>query len=91
MELTGNVYERVITVGNPEGRAFTGAHGDGSITAAGNANVAGWPATALGIGFRGGSYANNTPFINVSDRSDAATQINNGNSRLGFRGGRSAQ
>lgn len=33
MELTGNVYERAITVGNPEGRAFTGLHGNGSAYA----------------------------------------------------------
>ncbi|MEM9528823.1 MAG: SUMF1/EgtB/PvdO family nonheme iron enzyme, partial [Bacteroidota bacterium] len=91
MELSGNVYERCITVGNPEGRAFTGNHGDGNILNSGNANVAGWPTTALGIGFRGGSHANEIPFTLVSDRNDAANEINSGNSRLGFRGGRSAQ
>lgn len=91
MELTGNVYERCITVGNPTGRAFTGVHGDGSISSTGTSNVTGWPTTALGIGFRGGSFANQIPFIYVSDRNDAANEITNGNSRLGFRGGRSAQ
>lgn len=91
MELSGNVYERCITVGNPEGRAFTGEHGDGQLLGNGNANVADWPTTALGIGYRGGSYANLAPFILVSDRNDAANEITNGNTRLGFRGGRSAQ
>ena len=33
MELTGNVYERAITVGNSTGRAFNGLHGDGTLTA----------------------------------------------------------
>lgn len=88
MELTGNLYERCITVGLPEGRAFTGTHGDGILTTAGNANVSSWPTTATGIGYRGGSYANGTDFIRASDRYDAANAITNGNSRLGFRGGR---
>ncbi|MEL7160559.1 MAG: SUMF1/EgtB/PvdO family nonheme iron enzyme [Bacteroidota bacterium] len=91
MELTGNVYERCITVGNPPGRAFTGNHGDGLLTFSGAANVPGWPTSALGIGYRGGSYANLAPFITVSDRNDAANEITNGNTRLGFRGGRTAQ
>ncbi len=91
MELSGNVYERAITVGNPVGRAFNGAHGDGNITTAGAANVIGWPTSATGIGFRGGSYSNSIFFCAVSDRFDAATVINNGNGRLGFRGVRTAQ
>ena len=90
MELSGNVYENVITVGRPEGRAFTGISGDGVLSVAGEANVANWPDGAIGIGYRGGSYANATPFFLVSDRTDAANIIENGNSRLGFRGGRSA-
>lgn len=91
MELTGNLYERIITVGNPEGRAFTGGHGDGTITNGGTANVTGWPTGALGIGYKGGSFANNIPFIMVSDRTDAANEITAGNTRLGFRGGRTAE
>ncbi len=91
MELSGNVYERAITVGNPAGRAFTGAHGNGEITTAGAANVAGWPTTATGIGYRGGSYSNSIFFCAVSDRFDAATTLTNGNARLGFRGVRTAQ
>lgn len=91
MELTGNVYERCITVGNPPGRSFTGQHGDGVINSNGSASVTGWPTTAAGVGYRGGSFPNATPFIYVSDRTDAANTITNGNTRLGFRGGRSAQ
>jgi len=91
MEMTGNVYERCISVGNPPGRAFTGGHGDGQLSFNGAANVPGWPPTDDGIGYRGGSYANDAPFIAVSDRTDASNDIANGNSRLGFRGGRSAQ
>jgi len=91
MDLTGNLYEHVVTVGNPQGRAFTGLHGDGFIISNGSANVAGWPSSALGIGYRGGSFANQIPFIFVSDRTDAANEIVSGNSRLGFRGVRTAQ
>lgn len=89
MELTGNVYERVITVGLPEGRVFNGVSGDGILATSGSANQPNWPSGATGIGVRGGSYANDFPFISVSDRSDASRIIANGNTRLGFRGARS--
>jgi len=89
MELTGNLYERCITVGNPEGRAFTAANGNGILTTNGNANVTSWPVTDAGIGYRGGSFANGSDFIRVSDRYDAATVLFGSNNRLGFRGGRS--
>ena len=91
MELSGNLYERAITVGNPEGRAFTGLHGNGSINGAGAANVANWPAANAGIGYRGGSYANGAQFILVSDRNDAANSFSGSNSRIGFRGVRTEQ
>lgn len=92
MELSGNVYERAITVGNPEGRAFSGLHGNGSITGAGAANVTNWPvASNVGIGYRGGSYINGAQFILVSDRNDAANSFSGSNSRIGFRGVRTEQ
>lgn len=91
MELSGNLYERCITVGNPEGRAFAGTHGDGTITASGTANVSSWPTTFTGMGYRGGSFANGSLFVRVSDRNDAANSFSGANSRIGFRGGRTAQ
>ena len=72
MEMTGNVYERAISTGNPEGRAFTGEHRDGIINAGGDHNVANWPTGNEGIGYRGGGYPNDIQFITVSDRNDAA-------------------
>jgi formylglycine-generating enzyme required for sulfatase activity len=90
MELTGNLYERCITVGNPEGRAFTGTHGNGLITSGGNHNVPSWPATNAGIGYRGGSFFNGSNFIRLSDRFDAASVLAGANNRLGFRGVRTA-
>lgn len=92
MELSGNLYERVISVGNPAGRSFTGTHGDGTITSAGRHNVAGWPGNdAIGWSYRGGSYFNGANFIRLSDRFDGASVIASGNNRLGFRGGRTAE
>lgn len=65
MEMGGNCWERVVSVGHPQGRAFTGGHGDGSLHANGFANEANWPGqfgngyveTNLGIGYRGAGMA----------------------------------
>jgi formylglycine-generating enzyme required for sulfatase activity len=46
MELSGNLWERVVTLGNATGRTFSGVHGNGTLTAGGAADVAGWPAAA---------------------------------------------
>jgi hypothetical protein len=91
MELSGNLYERCISVGHPTGRAFTGNHGDGALSTTGAHNVAQWPANNDGIGFKGGSYINQSRFIRVSDRYDAANGFSGTNSRIGFRGVRTAQ
>ena len=91
MELSGNVYERLITVGNPQGRAFSGNHGDGELLNSGFHNVAGWPAADAGLGFRGGSVPNGAAFLRLSDRNDAANTFSGTNSRIGFRGVRTAE
>lgn len=68
-ELSGNLWERPVTVGRPEGRAFTGRHGDGSLTDAGEADVAGWPGVdAVGAGHRGGQWNDRAALARVSDR-----------------------
>jgi formylglycine-generating enzyme required for sulfatase activity len=91
MELTGNLYERTVSIGHPDGRAFSGLHGDGILTANGEHNVLNWPSLTTGaIGYRGGSYANGTIYCRVSDRFDAANTANIVNSRIGFRGVRTA-
>ncbi len=65
MEMSGNLWERTITVGNTSGRAFTHTHGDGVLSMVmvpgllniGDANTATWPDnTADGSGFRGGAW-----------------------------------
>ncbi|WP_089687350.1 SUMF1/EgtB/PvdO family nonheme iron enzyme [Catalinimonas alkaloidigena] len=86
MELTGNLYERCISVGIVQGRVFTGQHGNGSLTITGSHDVAAWPVGNEGIAYRGGSYANASEYLRLSDRYDAASVLTGGNSRIGFRG-----
>ncbi len=102
MELSGNLWERPVTVGNSTGRSFDGAHGDGALSATGNANDAPgttslqyWPgyssgavSGATGSGFRGGHWYLDATDARVSDRSDAANT--NANRSYAF-GGRVAR
>lgn len=62
MDLSGSMWERVVTAGHPAGRAFTGSHGDGVLDAeTGDATNADWPRgsadgrEADGVGYRGGA------------------------------------
>lgn len=59
MDLSGSLWERVVSAGHPAGRGFTGSHGDGVLAADGRATNADWPATvgdeAPGVGYRGGA------------------------------------
>jgi len=74
-DLSGNVWERVVTVGNSEGRGFNGTHGDGGLTPEGNANES-WPglSDAMGIGLKGGGWSTtDVARLAVSDRDQAAT------------------
>ena len=92
MELSGNVRERVVTVGNASGRAFTGAHGDGTLDSNGRANATNWPSstTASGAGFRGGSWNDASTSARISDRSDATSTDTTRDSSYGGRGVRTA-
>ncbi|MBX2871266.1 MAG: SUMF1/EgtB/PvdO family nonheme iron enzyme [Saprospiraceae bacterium] len=59
MDLAGSLWERVVSVGHPIGRAFEGSHGDGRITYYGFATNEDWPKgdTEIGgFGYRGGGY-----------------------------------
>lgn len=75
MELSGNLWERTVTIGNATGRLFTGLHGDGALTSGGDADVAYWPGTgAAGAGFRGGNWSiSTTTHLSVSGRNSAAS------------------
>jgi formylglycine-generating enzyme required for sulfatase activity len=85
MELSGNLWERVVTVGNATGRTFSGVHGNGTLTAGGAADVSGWPAAA-GAGWKGGSWLNTT--TNSATTSDRAQAANADNTRTADAGGR---
>ncbi len=87
MELSGNLWERPVTIGNANGRGFTGAHGDGSLDGSGDANVSSWPApaTASVAGFRGGDWDIAATGLRVSDRNNAGNTNANRNNNNGFR------
>lgn len=62
MDLSGGLWERVVSCGNPDGRAFLGSHGDGVLDReTGDATNSDWPRSgadprlAEGIGYRGGA------------------------------------
>lgn len=91
MELSGNLWERPVTVGNSAGRGFTGVPGDGRLDANGDANVPTWPGTtASGAGFRGGDWLNGSFYLRGSDRFVAAYTLSVRSYGYGGRAGRSA-
>lgn len=58
MDLSGSLWEKVITIGNPIGRQFKGTHGDGLLSF-GHATNEDWPKSddeEGGFGYRGGGY-----------------------------------
>lgn len=74
MELSGNLWERCVTVGSAHGRAFTGSLGSGVLDVNGNATNSDWYASdASGGGSRGGTWGlNAAAYMCVSDRTFAA-------------------
>ena len=90
MELSGNVWERSVTIASAGG-GFTGLHGDGNLDATGNANVTAWPGTgASGAGFRGGNWYDGATCARASDRFSAAYVDSGSEHRYGWRGVRAA-
>jgi formylglycine-generating enzyme required for sulfatase activity len=75
MEMSGNLWERPVTVGNVAGRSFTGLHGDGILNTNGDATVDYWP------GINGNVLVTtaNTTYLGVTGVTGAAGS--------GFRGG----
>ena len=43
MEMSGNLWDRAVTLGNAAGRSYTGVHGNGNLFDDGSANVDFWP------------------------------------------------
>lgn len=102
MEMSGNLKEWVVTIGNNEGRSYTGKSGNGSLSLAsgyeGNADVEAWPGmgadasrgviAAAGAGFRGGSWADVSDRLKISDRQEAALETTQALNIYGGRGAR---
>ncbi len=85
MELSGNLFERTISIGVAQGRSFSGIHGNGVINTSGDADVLNWPdATGTGAGIRGGAWINGIADCVVSNRGNA----NIAYSRINSTGGR---
>lgn len=87
MELSGSMTERMVTIGDSQGRAFMGTHGDGNLTSGsgieGNATNIDWPGivtgeendgvkTKKGSGLKGGDWNDAVARLSVSDRYMAA-------------------
>jgi len=89
MELSGNLWERHITVGNTTGRSFTGVHGNGALTTDGDADVTNWPSSnATGTGWRGGAWSNGSTYLSVSDRGQSTRTDAGRQDDCGFRASR---
>ncbi|MCX5677845.1 MAG: SUMF1/EgtB/PvdO family nonheme iron enzyme [Candidatus Omnitrophica bacterium] len=88
MELSGNLWERSVTVGNSTGRLFIGSHGDGNLSTT-NTD---WPgANATGSGYHGGCWNNDNFNAGVSARTYAATASAGRTLTFGIRCARTAQ
>lgn len=100
MDLSGSMWEKVITPGDSTGRRFTGQHGDGTITGYGFADVDEWPAGITGTsgyGYRGGGYyggqaylSDFVPYSPIALRRFGAWSGGPRNAAYGFRAARSA-
>jgi formylglycine-generating enzyme required for sulfatase activity len=86
MELSGNLLDLTITVGNYGGRSYFGMHGDGEVTITGNHNVPVWRADWWGFGSRGGDFIVNSAQLSVSDRTSGSDYTDYRSARSGFRG-----
>jgi hypothetical protein len=88
MELSGNLYERAVTVGNSTGRGFEGRyHGNGALDSSGNPNVGTWPGTgATGSGLRGGYWISTSALARLSNRNIAANTNSGRDYAYGGRG-----
>lgn len=76
MDLAGSLWERVVSIGHPVGRAFEGSHGDGKISYYGYATNDDWPKgdTEIGgFGYRGGGfYTHGRPYTEYNPYSPIA-------------------
>lgn len=90
MELSGNLYERIVAIGTSVGRAFDGTHGNGQLDPNGFAVQPTWPGwngisnnNPLGSGLRGGAFSV-VGRHQISHRLDA-NEISGRTNNIGFR------
>jgi len=68
MELTGNLFETVISVGQNNGRAYQGRNGDGVLNSIGASVGPEAVVNSNAWGLRGGSFTGSIGYCRVSDR-----------------------
>lgn len=90
LELSGNLWERCVTVGSPNGRNFIGTHGSGVLNATGDTTNSDWYINATGSGYRGGMWFGGATSARVSDRNLAASAGTGRYFDHGWRAGRLA-
>ena len=100
MDLSGNLWERTVSVGLAANRTnFTAPiHGNGLLTSDGFCDIATWPGFASGkitgasgVGARGGGWYETSLDCRVSSRVWASSSIDNRYLSFGFRAVRTAQ
>lgn len=91
MDLCGNVWENIISVGRAEGREYIPVHGTGELDKDGLHNMETWPdpKTAIGVGVRGGVFVSPNPgYVHMALRVFAAHTKNDkryhGGIRVGY-------
>ena len=99
MEMSGNCWERCVTVAGFDGANPTpaaavdfNANGDGALAATGTHDVAAWPNSTdvLGSNYRGGNWSRHREWAMVSDRTFGGNAIPGRTSHRSIRGVRSA-
>ena len=96
MDLSGSVWERIVSIGSEKGRSFKATHGDGTLGPYGVASNEDWPSNKDGgLGYRGSGYyglgMRGDPFHRVAARPFAAWGDGPRSVGYGFRAALSAQ
>lgn len=70
LDMSGNLMERLVSVGGTVGRGFTDVHGDGTLTVSGEVSVVSWPPLNGGGCLRDGYWNYYAPaeYCQVSQR-----------------------
>ena len=84
MQMSDNLFEVLVPIGTPEGRAFQGSNGCGELSGFGYAHNSDWPGFSgsdvngvAGTGFRGSGFDWPIKYMRISDRTWVGVGINN--------------